>query len=131
MGKLDKGFDKAGLPGTKSGPLGHAEPWCKGMDYLEKRAAEAYAKERALQSGATFCRSPQPTAFPQTLPSWNVRTTWPCMQLSVSAKDLFQLWSPKSCPTATTPSLSAPQSLRKSSLRSMQLLHCTTFTWRD
>merc|ERR1740138_936389 len=48
--KLDKGFDKAGLPGTKSGPLGHAETWCKGMDDLEKRCSEAYAK------GARFAK---------------------------------------------------------------------------
>merc|ERR1719331_681509 len=48
--KLDKGFDKAGLPGTQSGPLGHAEPWCKGMDDLEKRCTEAYAK------GARFAK---------------------------------------------------------------------------
>jgi len=48
--KLDKGFDKAGLPGTKSGPLGHPEPWCKGMDDLEKRCSEAYAK------GARFAK---------------------------------------------------------------------------
>lgn len=48
--KLDKGFDKAGLPGTLSGPLGHAEPWCKGMDDLEKRCSEAYAK------GARFAK---------------------------------------------------------------------------
>jgi len=48
--KLDKGFDKAGLPGTKSGPLGHAETWCKGLDDLEKRCSEAYAK------GARFAK---------------------------------------------------------------------------
>ena len=33
--KLDKGYDKAGLPGTATGPLGHAETWCKGIDDLE------------------------------------------------------------------------------------------------
>jgi len=48
--KLDKGFDKAGLPGTKAGPLGHPEPWCKGLDDLEKRCSEAYAK------GARFAK---------------------------------------------------------------------------
>merc|ERR1719238_819816 len=48
--KLDKGFDKSGLPGTKSGPLGHPETWCKGIDDLEKRAAEAYAQ------GARFAK---------------------------------------------------------------------------
>jgi len=48
--KLDKGYDKAGLPGTATGPLGHAETWCKGIDDLEKRCAEAYAQ------GARFAK---------------------------------------------------------------------------
>merc|ERR1719410_2163081 len=48
--KLDKGYDKTGLPGTVKGPLGHAETWCKGIDDLEKRAAEAYAQ------GARFAK---------------------------------------------------------------------------
>lgn len=48
--KLDKGYDKAGLPGTAVGPLGHPETWCKGIDDLEKRCAEAYAQ------GARFAK---------------------------------------------------------------------------
>ena len=48
--KLDKGYDKAGLPGTKNGPLGHPETWCKGIDDLEKRCQEAYA------AGARFAK---------------------------------------------------------------------------
>ena len=48
--KVDKGYDKAGLPGTANGPLGHAETWCKGIDDLEKRCAEAYAQ------GARFAK---------------------------------------------------------------------------
>jgi len=48
--KVDKGYDKAGLLGTKIGPLGHAETWCKGMDDLDKRCAEAYAQ------GARFAK---------------------------------------------------------------------------
>jgi len=48
--KLDKGYDKTGLPGTASGPLGHPETWCKGIDDLEKRCAEAYA------AGARFAK---------------------------------------------------------------------------
>merc|ERR1719247_2316017 len=48
--KLDKGYDKSGLPGTATGPLGHPETWCKGIDDLEKRAAEAYAQ------GARFAK---------------------------------------------------------------------------
>jgi len=48
--KLDKGYDKAGLPGTAMGPLGHPETWCKGIDDLEKRCQEAYAK------GARFAK---------------------------------------------------------------------------
>merc|ERR1712087_468008 len=48
--KLDKGYDKAGIPGTAKGPLGHPETWCKGIDDLEKRANEAYAK------GARFAK---------------------------------------------------------------------------
>jgi len=48
--KMDKGYDKAGLPGTAVGPLGHAETWCKGIDDLEKRCAEAYSQ------GARFAK---------------------------------------------------------------------------
>jgi len=48
--KLDKGYDKTGLLGTKVGPLGHPETWCKGIDDLDKRCAEAYAQ------GARFAK---------------------------------------------------------------------------
>jgi len=48
--KLDKGYDKMGIPGTAVGPLGHPETWCKGIDDLDKRCAEAYAK------GARFAK---------------------------------------------------------------------------
>lgn len=48
--KVDKGFDKVGLPNTASGPLGHPEPWCKGIDDLEQRAADAY------KQGARFAK---------------------------------------------------------------------------
>jgi len=48
--KLDQGYDKAGLPGTKVGPLGHPETMDKGLDTLKKRAAEAYAQ------GARFAK---------------------------------------------------------------------------
>merc|ERR1719410_783046 len=48
--KLDKAYDKSGIPGTAVGPLGHSETWCKGIDDLEKRAAEAYAQ------GARFAK---------------------------------------------------------------------------
>ena len=48
--KMDKGYDKDGLAGTQAGPLGHAETWCKGIDDLDKRCAEAYAQ------GARFAK---------------------------------------------------------------------------
>ena len=48
--KLDSAYDKAGLPGTAVGPLGHPETWDKGIDDLEKRCAEAYAQ------GARFAK---------------------------------------------------------------------------
>jgi fructose-bisphosphate aldolase class I len=48
--KVDKGYDKFGLMGTKIGPLGHAETWDKGIDDLDKRCAEAYAQ------GARFAK---------------------------------------------------------------------------
>lgn len=41
--KLDEGYDKAGIPGTKVGPLGHPETMDKGLDTLRKRCADAYA----------------------------------------------------------------------------------------
>jgi len=48
--KLDQGYDKAGIPGTKIGPLGHPETMDKGLDTLRKRCAEAYAQ------GARFAK---------------------------------------------------------------------------
>jgi len=48
--KLDKGYDKAGIPGTQVGPLGHPETMDRGLDDLKKRAAEAYA------AGARFAK---------------------------------------------------------------------------
>merc|ERR1712087_1054679 len=48
--KVDKGYDKLGLPGTATGPLGHPETWCKGIDDLEQRAADAY------KQGARFAK---------------------------------------------------------------------------
>jgi fructose-bisphosphate aldolase class I len=49
--KLDKGYDKKlGLAGTAAGPLGHQETWCKGIDDLEQRCADAYA------AGARFAK---------------------------------------------------------------------------
>jgi len=48
--KVDAGYDKAGMPNTAVGPLGHPETACKGLDDLEKRAAAAYEK------GARFAK---------------------------------------------------------------------------
>ena len=48
--KLDKGYDKSGIPGTAVGPLGHVETWDKGIDDLEKRCKEAY------DQGARFAK---------------------------------------------------------------------------
>lgn len=48
--KVDAGYDKAGMPNTATGPLGHPETACKGLDDLEKKAADAYAK------GARFAK---------------------------------------------------------------------------
>merc|ERR1719215_2331412 len=47
---MDKGYDKAGLPNTETGPLGHPETACKGIDDLDKRCREAYAQ------GARFAK---------------------------------------------------------------------------
>jgi fructose-bisphosphate aldolase class I len=48
--KLDLGYDKKGIWGTATGPLGHPEVSTKGLDDLQKRCAEAYAK------GARFAK---------------------------------------------------------------------------
>jgi fructose-bisphosphate aldolase class I len=48
--KLDKGYNKKGIWGTQTGPLGHPEVSGKGLDDLQERAAEAYAK------GARFAK---------------------------------------------------------------------------
>merc|ERR1719261_2113047 len=48
--KLDKAYDKKGMWGTRTGPLGHPETATKGLDDLQQRAADAYAK------GARFAK---------------------------------------------------------------------------
>merc|ERR1711988_2076531 len=48
--KLDKGYNKKGIWGTETGPLGHPEVSGKGLDDLQERAAEAYAQ------GARFAK---------------------------------------------------------------------------
>merc|ERR1712087_711117 len=48
--KLDKAYNKKGMWGTATGPLGHPEVSTKGLDDLQERAAQAYAK------GARFAK---------------------------------------------------------------------------
>jgi fructose-bisphosphate aldolase class I len=48
--KLDTGYDKKGMWGTATGPLGHPEVSGKGLDTLQERAAQAYAQ------GARFAK---------------------------------------------------------------------------
>ena len=48
--KLDKAYDKKGMWGTATGPLGHPETATRGLDDLQERAAKAYAK------GARFAK---------------------------------------------------------------------------
>ena len=48
--KVDKGYNKKGMWGTASGPLGHPEVATLGLDDLQQRCAQAYAK------GARFAK---------------------------------------------------------------------------
>jgi len=48
--KVDKAYDKKGIPGTKKGPLGHPEVSTVGLDDLKERCRQAYAK------GARFAK---------------------------------------------------------------------------
>jgi fructose-bisphosphate aldolase class I len=48
--KVDKGYDKRGMPNTKVGPLGHPETADKGLDELEDMCEKAYAQ------GARFAK---------------------------------------------------------------------------
>merc|ERR1719454_1106192 len=48
--KVDKAYDKKGMWGTETGPLGHPEVSTKGLDDLQQRCAQAYAK------GARFAK---------------------------------------------------------------------------
>jgi fructose-bisphosphate aldolase class I len=48
--KLDTAYDKKGIWGTDTGPLGHPEVATKGLDTLQERAAKAYAQ------GARFAK---------------------------------------------------------------------------
>jgi len=48
--KLDKAYNKKGMWGTATGPLGHPEVATRGLDDLQERAAEAYAQ------GARFAK---------------------------------------------------------------------------
>merc|ERR1712241_1126868 len=42
--KLDTAYNKKGMWGTETGPLGHPETATKGLDDLQERAAQAYAQ---------------------------------------------------------------------------------------
>merc|ERR1719401_2875677 len=48
--KLDKAYNKKGMWGSATGPLGHPEVSTRGLDDLQERAAEAYAR------GARFAK---------------------------------------------------------------------------
>jgi fructose-bisphosphate aldolase class I len=48
--KLDKAYNKKGIWGTETGPLGHPEVSTLGLDDLQERCAQAYAK------GARFAK---------------------------------------------------------------------------
>merc|ERR1719360_467201 len=48
--KLDTAYNKKGIWGTETGPLGHPETATKGLDDLQERAAQAYAQ------GARFAK---------------------------------------------------------------------------
>merc|ERR1711933_494747 len=48
--KLDAAYNKKGMWGTETGPLGHPEVSTKGLDDLQERAAKAYAQ------GARFAK---------------------------------------------------------------------------
>merc|ERR1719245_901622 len=48
--KVDKAYDKKGMWGTETGPLGHPEVSTKGLDDLQQRAKQAYEK------GARFAK---------------------------------------------------------------------------
>jgi len=48
--KLDKAYDKKGMWGTETGPLGHPEVSTRGLDDLQERAKQAYDK------GARFAK---------------------------------------------------------------------------
>merc|ERR1711904_512027 len=49
--KLDKAYNKKGMWGTETGPLGHPEVSTKGLDDLQERVAEAYAKGARFAKG--------------------------------------------------------------------------------
>merc|ERR1719210_2220688 len=48
--KVDKAYDKKGIWGTETGPLGHPEVSTKGLDDLQERCQQAY------QQGARFAK---------------------------------------------------------------------------
>merc|ERR1719194_363375 len=48
--KVDMAYDKKGIWGTETGPLGHREVATRGLDDLQQRAAKAYAQ------GARFAK---------------------------------------------------------------------------
>merc|ERR1719198_2881690 len=48
--KVDKAYNKKGIWGTETGPLGHPEVSTRGLDDLQERAAQAYAQ------GARFAK---------------------------------------------------------------------------
>ena len=97
--KVDKGYNKKGMWGTASGPLGHPEVATLGLDDLQQRCAQAYAK------GARFCQVAQRVAVRPckrvcqvTLQLQTLCTLWPAMRPFVRVSDWFPIVEPEIVP---------------------------------
>lgn len=65
--KLDKAYNKKGIWGTETGPLGHPETATVGLDDLQERAAKCYAKGARFAKWRNVLQMDQAKGLPSDL----------------------------------------------------------------
>merc|ERR1712032_1072802 len=99
--KLDKGYDKSGLPNTDSGPLGHPETWCKGIDDLDKRAAEAYAQGARFAKWRNVLQIDPASGLPSDLSIAEATSNLACYAAICQRNGLVPIVEPEIVPNGT------------------------------
>ena len=97
--KVDKGYNKKGMWGTASGPLGHPEVATLGLDDLQQRCAQAYAKGARFAKWRNVLQLDPARVCQVTLQLQTLCTLWPAMRPFVRGERLVPIVEPESFPT--------------------------------